>query len=55
MSHAAIDPLRFSNHLEEAGFTDARAEALAQAIEARTNGDARTSAATLTGEVCILK
>ena len=55
MTHAAIDPLRFSSQLKEAGFTDVQAEALARAIDARTNGDARTTVATLTGEVRILK
>ena len=59
MSRAAIDTLRFSNHLKEAGFTERQAEAFAQALEAELNGDAKAEAArergTLTGEVRILK
>ena len=52
---AAIDTLRFSNRLKDAGFTDVQAEAFAYALEAELNGDTKTNVATLAGEVRVLK
>ena len=55
MSQAVtIDTLRFSNRLKEAGLPGEQAEALAHAIDAELNG-AKTTVATLTGEVRVLK
>ena len=56
MSQAiAIDTLRFSNRLKEAGFPGEQAEALAHALDAELNGSAKTTVATLIGEVRVLK